>query len=90
MRSTAIKPQFSESVLHIAEQQLRDHQQLIYKRTDRMFVTLMVLQWLAGVILAVWISPKTWVAPKAKRILTCGRPFFWEEPLPSFQCCWDG
>ena len=61
MCAMATKPQLSESVLHFATQQLRDHQQSIYKRTDRMFVKLMILQWLAGVIIAVWISPKTWV-----------------------------
>ncbi len=37
-----------------------EHQQIIYKRTDRMFAVLMVLQWLAGIAAAYWISPKTW------------------------------
>lgn len=60
MRFTATNPKPGESVLQVAKQQLRDHQGLIYERTDRMFVNLMVLQWLAAVILALWISPKTW------------------------------
>lgn len=37
------------------------HQQVIYKRTDRMFAVLMVLQWLAGIAAACWLSPKTWI-----------------------------
>jgi PAS domain S-box-containing protein len=61
MLSTATKSRLSDSVLHFAKEQLREHQQLIYKRTDRMFMKLMLLQWIAGIVLAVWISPKTWV-----------------------------
>lgn len=37
-----------------------EHQQIIYKRTDRIFAVLMVIQWLAGIAAAYWISPKTW------------------------------
>ena len=36
------------------------HQQVIYKRTDRMFAILMVLQWVAGIAAACWLSPRTW------------------------------
>lgn len=32
----------------------------VYRRTDRMFAGLMAVQWLAGIIAAVWISPLTW------------------------------
>ena len=31
-----------------------------HKRTDRMFAWLMMLQWLAGIVAAVWISPTAW------------------------------
>lgn len=37
-----------------------EHQQLVHKRTDRMFAVLMILQWVAGVAAALWVSPKTW------------------------------
>jgi two-component system sensor histidine kinase/response regulator len=60
MSFTATKAKLRESVVQFANQQLRDHQRLIYERTDRMFVNLMVLQWLAGIVLALWISPKAW------------------------------
>ncbi len=36
-------------------------QQQLHKRTDRMFAALMAFQWIAGVIAALWISPKAWV-----------------------------
>jgi two-component system sensor histidine kinase/response regulator len=38
----------------------RAHQQDIYERTDRMFARLMVAQWIAGILFAVWISPLAW------------------------------
>jgi len=33
----------------------------VRQRTDRMFATLMVFQWLAGIGCALWLSPRTWV-----------------------------
>jgi len=32
-----------------------------YRHTDRLFAVLMVIQWLAGIAAAVWISPLTWI-----------------------------
>ncbi|MEX0716969.1 MAG: ATP-binding protein [Planctomycetaceae bacterium] len=43
-----------------AETLLEAHQQRIYRRTDRMFAVLMLLQWAAAIIGAVWLSPRTW------------------------------
>src|SRR2546423_14446272 len=39
---------------------LRSHEQSLYVRTDRMFAALMLIQWVAGVGAALWISPRTW------------------------------
>ena len=33
----------------------------IHKRADRLFANLMVVQWLAGIAAAVWITPQTWI-----------------------------
>lgn len=33
----------------------------IHKRADRLFANLMIVQWLAGIAAAVWISPQTWI-----------------------------
>jgi signal transduction histidine kinase len=38
----------------------RQHLQSIYRRTDRMFAQLMALQWVAGVVFALWVSPLAW------------------------------
>src|SRR2546430_5364770 len=37
-----------------------EHHQVIFKRTDRFFATLMVLQWITGIMFALWVSPRTW------------------------------
>ena len=42
------------------EQLFSEHQQALYKKTDRTFAVLMTLQWLAGIAIAFWLSPKAW------------------------------
>ncbi|HEX8737711.1 MAG TPA: PAS domain S-box protein, partial [Pyrinomonadaceae bacterium] len=44
-----------------AEQIYAEHQQQIYRQTDRMFAVLMAIQWLAGIVAALVISPRTWI-----------------------------
>ena len=60
MESTLTKSALQPSDVAAAEQELRDHQLIIYRRTDRMFAFLMVIQWLAGIAVALWISPRAW------------------------------
>jgi signal transduction histidine kinase/CheY-like chemotaxis protein len=43
-----------------ADQLYKDHQQAIYRRTDRMFAWLMGIQWLFGIAAALVLSPRTW------------------------------
>lgn len=43
-----------------------EHRQAIFKRTDRMFAVLMVIQWVAGIMAALWLSPKTWAGPDSQ------------------------
>ena len=43
-----------------AEELYRAHERSIFRQTDRLFAGLMVVQWLAGVAAAYWISPRTW------------------------------
>ncbi len=33
----------------------------IFRRTDRLFAVLMVVQWFAAIAAALWISPRTWI-----------------------------
>jgi two-component system, sensor histidine kinase and response regulator len=39
---------------------LREHRTKVYKQTDRLFVFLMIVQWLAGVAASLWLSPRAW------------------------------
>lgn len=43
-----------------------EHQQLVHRRTDRMFAALMTLQWVAGVAAAIWVSPRTWAGTESQ------------------------
>lgn len=43
-----------------------EHQQLVHKRTDRMFAGLMLLQWVAGIVAALVVSPKTWAGAESQ------------------------
>jgi two-component system sensor histidine kinase/response regulator len=45
---------------------LQQHQQTLYRRTDRLFAGLMVLQWLAGIAAAYWIAPLTWIGTQGR------------------------
>ncbi len=49
------------SVQSRAQVLLTDHRQRVYKQTDRLFVGLMLFQWIGGIILALLVSPKTWI-----------------------------
>jgi len=55
--STAPSP---ESVETRANAVFRGHQQAIYEQTDRMFAYLMGAQWLAGIVFALLVAPRTW------------------------------
>ena len=44
-----------------AQELLKVHQGDIYRRTDRIFAVLLIMQWLAGIGLALWLSPRTWI-----------------------------
>ncbi len=46
--------------LTAADSLFRQHQERIYKQTDRMFARLMALQWIAGVVFALAVSPLAW------------------------------
>ena len=43
-----------------ANELFKQHQQEIFLKTDRLFAVLMPLQWLAGIVMALTISPRTW------------------------------
>ena len=66
MQTTAKKFNRSESDTQRGEELFCRHQDDIYRRTDRLFAYLMVVQWLAGIAAAIWISPRTWAGVQSQ------------------------
>ncbi len=60
MRQINTDPKVAGAVQRRATELFTEHQQDIFKHTDRMFAVLMCVQWVAGVVAALLISPKTW------------------------------
>jgi len=56
----------NDEVKRQAEQIFSDHQWRIFRQTDRMFAVLMALQWVAGIIAALVISPRTWAGQSSE------------------------
>jgi signal transduction histidine kinase len=44
----------------------RAHQERVYRRTDRVLAQLMAVQWVAGVLFALWISPRAWAGAQSE------------------------
>src|SRR5438552_2351661 len=50
----------SDSMARRADDLFARYQHDIHRRTDRLFALLMVLQWIAGIVFALWVSPLAW------------------------------
>jgi two-component system, sensor histidine kinase and response regulator len=50
----------SESLTSRADAVFHAHQQALYEQTDRMFAYLMGAQWLAAIVFALVVSPRSW------------------------------
>jgi len=65
MSKTVSDPQFAppdiaeEMTVRAAELKVQ-HQNQIYTQTSRLFTILMLVQWVAGIAAALWISPRAW------------------------------
>src|SRR5712692_9697223 len=66
MKKSETNPSLAPSTLEQASHLFAAHQQTIYKGTDRMFAVLMSVQWLAGVIAALLIAPRTWIGTSSQ------------------------
>src|SRR5690242_14685413 len=49
-----------EDVKHRTQSLFQDHWNAIFQRTDRLFAWLLLMQWIAGIVVAVLVSPRTW------------------------------
>ena len=48
-----------------AEELFNEHRQAIFQQTDRLFCKFLVLQYVAGIFVALWISPLTWAGAES-------------------------
>jgi two-component system sensor histidine kinase/response regulator len=55
-----------EAVDSRADAVFRGHQQALYRKTDRMFAYLMMVQWLAAIVFAVVVGPFTWAGAQSQ------------------------
>ena len=53
-------PDVGEEITPRASELVKEHQNRIYTQTSHLFSILMVVQWLAGIAAALWISPRAW------------------------------
>ena len=49
-----------------AEQLFQEQRQEAFERTDKLFGTLMLLQWAAGILIALYVSPCTWTGQSSQ------------------------
>jgi two-component system cell cycle sensor histidine kinase/response regulator CckA len=61
MQMTVSKNRLSPATLDRAGALFIERQQTIYRNTDHLFAVLMIVQWIAGIVAALWISPRTWI-----------------------------
>lgn len=62
----------------------RGEENLVHQRTDRMFAGLMIFQWFAGILAALWISPRTWIGATSEIHLHVWAAIFLGGILASF------
>jgi signal transduction histidine kinase/DNA-binding NarL/FixJ family response regulator len=62
---------------------LFEQQQQIYRRTDRMFAVLMVVQWLAAIFASLWLTPHTWSGASSNM-----HPHVWLSVFLGALLCW--
>src|SRR5438045_554560 len=55
----------SEKTTDRATELFSQIQDTVHKQTDRLFASLMIFQWLAGIFISFWFSPKAWVGTQS-------------------------
>jgi two-component system sensor histidine kinase/response regulator len=56
----ALSPDLTEDIMPRATELVAEHRNRIYTQTSRLFTILMLVQWVAGIAAALWISPRAW------------------------------
>src|SRR5712691_11677861 len=59
-------PDFAEDITPRTSELVAEHKNRIYAQTSRLFTILMLVQWVAGIAAALWISPRAWVGATSR------------------------
>src|SRR5216684_3340341 len=62
----ASPPDIAEDMTARATELVVQHQNQIYTQTSRLFTILMLVQWVAGIAAALWISPRAWAGATSR------------------------
>jgi len=84
----------SAEILTRGQELFAGQQAAIHRRADRLFVVLMLLQWVAGVGTALWISPRTWAGTTSTTHVHVWAALFLGGAITSLPVClallWPG
>ena len=72
----------------LTENFFQSQRQRAWKRTDRMFALLLVVQWLAGIAIAFWVTPHTWIGAQSSVHLHVLAAIFLGGAIAGFPFCW--
>ena len=70
--AAATEPQDALSAAHL----FRAHERRIHEQTDRLFAGLMIVQWIAAIAAAYWLSPLTWIGSASAPHVHVGAAFY--------------
>src|SRR5712691_3032127 len=59
-------PDFAEDITPRTSELVAEHKNRIYAQTSRLFTILMLVQWVAEIAAALWISPRAWVGATSR------------------------
>ena len=59
-------PRTTEDLTPRVSELVEEQQNRYYTQTSRLFTILMLVQWVAGIAAAIWISPRTWAGPTSE------------------------
>jgi hypothetical protein len=55
-----------DSLAQRAEELFEQQRQEVFRNTDKLFGRLMLFQWAAGILIAMYVSPRTWVGQSSQ------------------------
>ncbi len=92
LQEITIPTEMDEATARRTEELHHNHRQTIYKSIDRLFSVLMLIQWVAGIGVAFWLSPKTWMGAVSETHVHVWAAIFLGGLISLFPCVlvWTG